>query len=145
MRATFDCKLCAVSGVQQLTGVTDSLTGLERAVRAGTLTTARDQLFEHVIAPSFADNNIDVRKAAAQLMTSWTRVVSAPLATSAVTALLSQMHASVQWEQRHGISHALYLLAQDRALVERLDSALIARTMTALTEQVRHTHSEATQ
>ncbi len=114
-------------------------------MRAGTLTTARDQLFEHVIAPSLADNNIDVRKAAAQLMTSWSRVVSSELSTRAVTALLDQLQASVQWEQRHGISHALYLAAQDRALVDRLDRALIDRTMTALTEQVRHTHSESKQ
>jgi hypothetical protein len=125
--------------------VSPTTLGLERAVRAGSLTSTRDQLFAHVIAPSIADNNIDVRKAAAQLMTSWARVVSPQLSCTAVSALLDHVQSSVQWEQRHGISHALYLVAQDRALVERLDSALIARTMTALTEQVRHTHSESKQ
>jgi hypothetical protein len=119
--------------------------GLERAVRAGTLTSARDQLFEHVIAPSLADNNIDVRKAAAQLMTSWARDVPRELSTRAVATLLDQLQASAQWEQCHGISHALYLWAQHRALVDRLDAALVERCVQALIEQVHHSQAEATQ
>eukprot|EP00003_Mantamonas_plastica_P004605 TRINITY_DN1364_c1_g1_i1.p1 TRINITY_DN1364_c1_g1~~TRINITY_DN1364_c1_g1_i1.p1 ORF type:complete len:405 (+),score=128.73 TRINITY_DN1364_c1_g1_i1:77-1291(+) len=105
-----------------------------------------------VIAEHTHDENMDVRKATAQLDNTWLHLLLSrtesredkhDLLLSHITELQQQMSNAASWHARHGCAYALKLLSFQIDVIQFLNQSDIVSLADSLAKIVHHEHSES--